>query len=1047
MKKTLTIFAFIFLGAMLYAQSSGKLMGIITDENTGEPLIGANVVIEGTFLGAATNVEGRYVILNIPPGIYNVKVSMVGYDPVVAQNVRINIDQTTNLNFKLKDIAFQTGEVVVTAEQPVVQKDVAASGVNLNVKEVEKLPVVTVAGVVGLQAGISGESVRGGGATETVYMVNGISMRNARDNTSYSNIPMTSVEQIQVTTGGFSAEYGDVRSGLINVVTKEGDRKKYSISFFGRYSPASKKHFGPSPHDRNSYFLRPYLDDDVCWTGTKNGAWDEFMQKQYPEFVGWNKISENLLNDNDPNNDLSPKEAQRLFLWQHRRNLEIKDPDYDYDMSFGGPVPFISEELGGLRFFASFRQEQFMYLVPLSKDRYSEYAYNIKLTSDVGTGMKLMGQFGAGRVTGTNTSGSGFPGVHKSSAGIANRIAGTFQNAYLYVPQYFSPTEVKSLNFGAKFTHVLDSKTFYEITFSSFISDYLTGPGKYRDTTKRYKFGDNFWVDEAPFGYYDRDLSGVDGMRMGAPISVSRDTSYVATYRIKADFATQLNSWNEIKTGFEASYTVNDVNFGRYDRLYFSTNVNYKWTNYPISGAFYIRDKMEFEMMVATIGLRLDYSDPNDTWWDYDTYEAAFSATKLNERDQIKKVTLPAQLTLSPRIAIAFPITVNSKLFFNYGHFRDLPTPSNLYTIITDYQGNVTYVSNPRSPMQKTVAYELGYEQNLIDQFLLRITGYYKDITNEPVDITYVSKDNKVQYTRPEPNRYRDIRGFEFEINKNRGNWIQGFFNYTYMVTSLGYFGWGAYYENIVRQIDYEKSSTWHVQSKPKPQPYARLSVDLFTPGKFGPEFGGLYPIGDWRLNLLSTWSAGSYMSWNGGKPAAEGFVNNLQYKDNYNTNLKLTKNLQFGPVDFQIFLQINNLFNDKIFTIYGFSDLDDRLNYFKSLHLPESKLPPNMGYINIPGKDQPGDYNKAGYYQPIVAAADLNDPILQTKKNVNYLYYVKSENAYYQWNGSAYVPADQKLVKEVLDKKAYIDMPNKKFFTFLNPRDMYWGIRFNVAL
>ena len=78
MKKTLTIFAFIFLGAMLYAQSSGKLMGIITDENTGEPLIGANVVIEGTFLGAATNVEGRYVILNIPPGIYNVKVSMVG---------------------------------------------------------------------------------------------------------------------------------------------------------------------------------------------------------------------------------------------------------------------------------------------------------------------------------------------------------------------------------------------------------------------------------------------------------------------------------------------------------------------------------------------------------------------------------------------------------------------------------------------------------------------------------------------------------------------------------------------------------------------------------------------------------------------------------------------------------------------------------------------------------------------------------------------------------------------------------------------------------
>ena len=126
----------------------------------------------------------------------------------------------------------------------------------LSTEEIETLPVSSVEGVIGLQAGVQGLSIRGGGGDEVAFMVNGLTMRNERNNTPFTSVSVTSIQEVQVQTGGFNAEYGNVRSGVINVVTKEGSRQRYSADAIIRYSPPSDKHFGESANDPNALFTQ-----------------------------------------------------------------------------------------------------------------------------------------------------------------------------------------------------------------------------------------------------------------------------------------------------------------------------------------------------------------------------------------------------------------------------------------------------------------------------------------------------------------------------------------------------------------------------------------------------------------------------------------------------------------------------------------------------------------------------------------------------------------------------------------------------------------------
>ena len=164
MKKLFMLLLIIQAG--LFAGVTGKLVGKITDKSTGEPLMGANVVLQGTTLGAVSDIEGRFIIINIPPAVYNVKVSFVGYESVTIGNVKIIVDQTTQLPVEISTKSLQIGEVIVSANASMIHKDLTSSISVISRKEIEALPVTNFTELLSLQAGVVGSGsdlhIRGG---------------------------------------------------------------------------------------------------------------------------------------------------------------------------------------------------------------------------------------------------------------------------------------------------------------------------------------------------------------------------------------------------------------------------------------------------------------------------------------------------------------------------------------------------------------------------------------------------------------------------------------------------------------------------------------------------------------------------------------------------------------------------------------------------------------------------------------------------------------------------------------------------------------------
>lgn len=1043
--------AIFLVTGLLFAGTTGKVTGSVVDSRTGEPLPSVNVTIVGTTLGASTNVEGYFTILNVPPGKYRVQATLVGYKLSSAIDVRVDIDQTTTQNFRMTEEAIAGEEVIVIAARPVVQRDVSASRANIEIKDVDKLPVTSVVGAVGLQAGVQGLVIRGGTIDQTAFMVDGLVLRDERTNNPYTGISLSTVQDIQVQTGGFNAEYGNIRSGMVNVVTREGGRSSYSFNMTGRYSPARPKHFGPSIYDKNGYWIRPYVDDAVAWTGTgKNyepGVWDKWTRDQYPYFEGWNSVAQKSLQDPDPTKHLTPNAAQQVFLWEYRKKAEIKDPDWDVDAGFGGPVPF-AEDLGNLRFFAGYRQSRSYYLIPLSRSSFDEQNAQIKLTTDLSGGMKLQLSGLWGRQEGTNDNNAGNPGIFTSPASIAsvlNRIS--YIDGRIFGEAYWAPSQVLLNLIGAKFTHNVNPNVFYEVTLQRYQQKTETNPGRLRDTSPIMTFGNGYTVDEAPFGWQPAPSTGITGLRMGVGMSNSRDTSSVTTYTGRFDMTAQLDRYNQVKSGVEVNYTDNWVRSASVDVFLPSGRFRTFWHNYPIRGAVYLQDKLEFEGMVANIGVRVDYLNPNGDWFvNYNPYDPAFTGALSPGIDTLlAKEKVKPLLNVSPRLGISFPISENSKLYFNYGHFRQIPDPRNLFLLRRYLDNNqVTNVADPTAPLPKTVAYELGYEHSLFDEYLIRVAGYYKDIVNETQQVEYVNSSGTIDYLVYTENRYRDIRGFEITMSKNRGNWFQGFANYTYDVRTTGYFGRPIYYQSAQDQARDERANIY--QEKPIPQPYARVNLDFFTPREFGPDVGGIYLLGDWRVNFIGSWSSGFYFTWTGGANIP-GIQNNVQWRDSYNVDMRISKNFQIGKMGFQLFADVSNLLNTKYLTTYGFFDGADYNSYMSSLHLP-ADISSAIGTLYIPGDDRPGDSRAEGVaYQPIVPVARYSDLSIPINQQARPFYYVKETGKYYQLSGATWSEVDSGSLQKVMDDKAYIDMPNQETFSFLNPRRIFFGLRLTYDL
>ena len=1041
----------LLLPAPLLAQT-GKIAGTVTDAATGNPLPGVNVVIVGTQMGATTNAQGNYAILNVPPGNHDVRASFVGYAPVTQQGVNVNIDLTAEVNFEMQEQTAQLEEVTIQATEPVVKRDVSANVANLSSEDIENIPVASVEEVVNLQAGIEpGLSVRGSGANEVAMLVDGMSMRSGRTNAPFTGISYTSIAEVQVQTGGFNAEYGNVRSGLINVVTKEGPRDHYTADVLFRYTPASRDYFGPYPDNESAYWMRPYLDPDVAFVGTEEGPWDQYTQDQYPEFKGWNAVAEELANDENPDNNLTPEQAQQVFEFRHRKSFEINDPDYVVDGSFGGPVPGISSYLGDLRFFGSYRQTQSAFIVPQMRDTYRDRTGRLKLTSDVASNMKLMVQGLYSKQMGINVDDAGGPGMYQGDLppypwSTGNYLIADMDRDGLFANHTEVLRDVSRLMIGGDFTHTLGSNTFYEVRLQRSSTDYSAYPGRLRSHETVETIG-GMQLDEAPFGWEPEPAHDLSGLRLGGHWGGARDSSGVAVWNGSVDLTSQLNQFLQVKTGLEYIYSLYDINHrqtGFFTSIAYPT---YLWSRTPRQGAAYAQSKLEFQGMIANVGLRLDYFYPGGEWYQYDPYSRAFSSKfGFEEIDEVLEQTpTDRQFALSPRLGVSFPITENSKLYVNYGHFRQMLNPQDIFVVRGITTGAINMIGNPNHPMPRTIAYELGYEQNMFDMFLLRLTGYYKAFDDQSRSVRFTSLDGEVDYYKSLPNNYQDVRGAEISLRKNAGRWVRGFANFTYMAEKNGNFGFARYFQNRAEQRRFERESRAHYQTKPVPQPFARGSIEFLVPPGFGPETFGLNPLGDWRVSLLGTWRAGQAFTWTGGGGTITGLENNVRWADYYNFDLRLTKNLDTGVGQAQFFADVTNVFNIRhLNENYGFEGSKDFQNYMNSLHLPEdafSEVEQGAPYDYISGDDEPGDFRTPGAPFVPIEMISADEQISSPSRRA--LYY--REGAYYSWDGDELVEAREEYVDAVLENKQYIDMPNESYFRYLNPRHVTFGVRVSL--
>ncbi|NIV95497.1 TonB-dependent receptor plug domain-containing protein, partial [candidate division KSB1 bacterium] len=224
-KFLLVLLCLMLAPALVFAQT-GKIKGKVVDRETGDPLPGANVIVEGTSLGAAADVNGEYYILNIPAGVYSVRASFIGYRDVTISNVNINVNLTTTLDFEMPSEAVEVSEIEIVAERPLVNKSATNAVRIASAETFEKLPIRGTTAVYALQPGVTQQNgqiyIRGGRSDEVGFMVEGSNARNIMTGDNSINVIPEALEEAQIQAGGYNAEFGGANAGIISQTLRSG---------------------------------------------------------------------------------------------------------------------------------------------------------------------------------------------------------------------------------------------------------------------------------------------------------------------------------------------------------------------------------------------------------------------------------------------------------------------------------------------------------------------------------------------------------------------------------------------------------------------------------------------------------------------------------------------------------------------------------------------------------------------------------------------------------------------------------------------------------
>ena len=729
-----------FLILSAFAGETGKIAGRVTDADTGEPLPGVNVVIVGSTQGAVTDADGYYSIIKVKPGTYSVQASIVGFARYTVQNVRVQIDRTTEVNFTMTVETIEAGEVIVIAEREVVQIDRTTTTSYVDSEQLEVLPVTNVQEAIELQAGVVQGRFRGGRAGEVAYLVNGVPINNVYDRGASFQVEQNMVNTIEVISGVFNAEYGQALSGVVNIVTK---------------------------------------DVPDSWSGSLRGYAGGIASTRELEFI--DRIS-------SPGTGLTVNDFEaRAFSFIDAAPLPNQT---NLDVSLGGPI--IPQKLG------------FNVAGRFLEDNGHLLGKRLFLPSDISTGLNSgasqdtwqIGSTGDGDFVALDASERlSLTGnlVFNITPRIQLDYAVFYQDSeqlpyahgFKYVPDGINRSFFTSWNHIAALDYTIGQKTFGSVSYS-YLQDH---------------FEDKLFDDPVDSRLVPRESSGISGQFAFnvAGNDLFQQDNEIVTHTVVASLTSQINRVHQLKGGFEVRYSDLDIqrigienssttNFQPVLSTDPSVNKDFnssRLRNNPLFFAAYVQDKIELQSLIVNAGVRFDYFDPDydvPVDWALGAEEVIPDLSTPAPGDSISNRTAAdVKLQVSPRIGVAFPISSQGVLRFSAGMFFQTP-PFNLIYTNPEFELNdeagIAQFGNANMDPERTLAFEVGFQQALTEELGLEATVFSKDVRNL-TGIRFLRDQNGRTITQFINRDFGTIRGFTLSLFQRPGGVVSWTLDYT----------------------------------------------------------------------------------------------------------------------------------------------------------------------------------------------------------------------------------------------------------------------------
>ena len=760
LKSVLIALFFIGAGSTVFAQTGG-IKGIITDAETGETLIGVNVLISGTSFGAATGLDGDYEIDDIRAGEYTVRITYIGYETVLLTAIKVEEGEFTELNYKLKSKVLTSGEeIVVIGERPIFDVEKSTTSSTISRKDIEAAPVRKVEDAVSLQSGVikdpTGLYIKGGRAYETGYVVDGVSAQDPLAGTGFGlDLGANSFSNIEVITGGVGAEYGDVTSGVVSVKTRNGG-DTYEGSFSHK-----RDNFGSNVEDHQANYFQDVYEISIGGPGV---------------------IAEKLL----PKLGLDIP-GKITFYATAQVALEDGYTKIAADQ--------IQSSISGSDFWS-----------PRQGNRWNGM---LKLTYNIKPGMRLQAAYQRSLTINQNTRMLQITGADTQ---VQPGFQFAFSNGFLDNANTY--THDSNLSY-LKWTQTLSTSSFYEVQVSRLFTQ-LRADANGRDW--RPDVVDGEFDPESIVTFPGNEFEGTDdftyilagpGYFNNGGIATLWHDHFAEEITVRSSYTKLFGGQqNQLVIGFESKF--NDYQWIDITRPWigapiridentvsetFRVGENFEaWRVKPNRGALFITEKIRYNGLIANIGGRFEYWAPG-RYVDERVEEAldpnvfstipTFVAEQYQE-DSKEIFGLRYKFIFLPKINVSFPVRENQVLFFNYGHSARIPHPSFVYAGLDPFfqdQSDLPSLGNPNLNREVDISYEIGLRNQITSNDALNISAFWRDkydfVTSQSIRVNDVDGRPVTKAFRINGD-YARSRGVEVSYLKRYRDLLRGQLSVTY---------------------------------------------------------------------------------------------------------------------------------------------------------------------------------------------------------------------------------------------------------------------------